>query len=85
MDVVTGQFTQVGSPLFFVLLVVSAVVALVVWKKIDKAGFNSALDKARAEVAAIEADIKKSGPEFVSELKADLKKAQDRLNALLGR
>lgn len=83
MDVLTGQFVQQGSPAFFLLLVVAVVVAGVIWKKVDRAGFNAALAAAKAEVAEIEARIKVSGPEFVADLKADLAKAKARVEALI--
>ncbi len=78
-DAMTGQLVNVGSPVGLLVLVVVVVAGLMIWKKVDKAGFNSALAKARAEVEEIEARIKQSGPEFVAGLKADLEKAKERL------
>lgn len=83
MDVLTGTFVQQGSPAFFLLLVVAGVVALVIWKKVDRSGFNSALAAAKAEVAEIEARMRTSGTAFKADLEAELAKAKARVDALL--
>jgi len=85
MDVLTGTFVQQGSPAFFLLLVVAAVVALVLWKKFDKAGFNAAFAAVKAEIYELEERVKTSAPEFKASLEADLAKAKARLEALLSK
>ncbi len=82
MDVLTGTFVQQGSPAFFLLLVVAAVVALVIWKKMDKVGFNKNLADLIAYKERVEAQIAKSGPEALANLKADLAKVQAKIDAL---
>ncbi len=82
MDVLTGTFVQQGSPAFFLLLVVAVVVAGFIWKKMDRVGFNKNLADLVAYKEQLEARIAKSGPEFVSSLKADLAKVQAKIDSL---